>query len=145
MLEMQQINRTVLLLGTGWMALSDCRHRTVSVPFACFLLAGGVLLEAASGKAVLPYAAAGFMAGAGFAALSKLTDGSVGYGDALAFAVSGVYLGILRNLLLIFGSFLVCGLSVLVLMILRRKKRNEKIAFIPFILIVYVVFGCFTE
>ena len=145
MLEMQQISRAVLLFGVGWMAFSDSRHRQVSVPFAFLLLAAGLLLRAISGESLLSGMAGSLTAGICFALFAGMSGGSVGYGDALAFAVTGMYLGTVRNLFLICGSFFICGVTVFVLLILRRTKRNEKIAFIPFILIAYVAFGCFPE
>ena len=59
---------------------------------------------------------------------------AVGYGDGLLFAATGCCLGSTDNVVLLLCSLLMCSFYSMVMLVSRRKKRNDRIVFVPFVL-----------
>ncbi len=70
--------------------------------------------------------------------LSILTGGKIGIGDGVLLVVTGIYLGLEQNLMLFVGSLFICACYALFLLVLRRRKRNDTLAYAPFVLVSYV-------
>jgi leader peptidase (prepilin peptidase)/N-methyltransferase len=70
--------------------------------------------------------------------LALLSDGRIGEGDGVLLIVTGIYLGLEGNLELLFSGLLLCGLWALALLVFRKKKRQDTIPFVPFLLAAYV-------
>ena len=70
--------------------------------------------------------------------LSVLTGGRIGMGDAVLLIVTGIYLGLEKNLELFFCGLLLCSMWALGLMVLRKKNRKDSIPFVPFLLAAYM-------
>ena len=70
--------------------------------------------------------------------LSILTGGKIGIGDGVLLVVTGIYLGLEQNLMLFAGSLFICACYALLLLVLRRRKRNDTLAYAPFVLVSYV-------
>ena len=70
--------------------------------------------------------------------LSILTGGKIGIGDGVLLVVTGIYLGLEQNLMLFAGSLFICALYALLVLVLRKKKRNDTVAYVPFVLVSYV-------
>lgn len=80
----------------------------------------------------------GMMVGIGLLLLSLLSRGRIGAGDGVLLIVTGVYLGLQKNLALLFYALLICGCFALFLLLTRRKRRQDAIPFVPFLLIAYI-------
>ena len=81
----------------------------------------------------------GMVPGAVMIAASWLSHGSIGMGDGVLLAVTGIYLGGLNNLELFITGLLLAACWSLVLLVTGKKKGKEEIAFVPFLLVSYVV------
>ncbi len=66
------------------------------------------------------------------------TEGRIGVGDGVLVTVTGVYLGLERNLTLLFCALALCGIWALALLALRKKKRSDTLPFVPFLLAAYI-------
>lgn len=70
--------------------------------------------------------------------LSAVTGEGIGKGDGWFFVMSGLYLGMKKNLLLLSGGllfcFLVCCLLVMIGILKKRDVRRLRIPFLPFLL-----------
>lgn len=70
--------------------------------------------------------------------LSAVTGERIGMGDGWFFVVSGLYLGVRKNLLLLSGGLLFCFFICSVLMVrgilMHRDVRKLRIPFLPFLL-----------
>ncbi len=80
----------------------------------------------------------GMLVGVGLLLLSLLTCGRIGMGDGVLLTVTGVYLGLRQNLTLFVWALFICGGWALLQLLLRRKRRQDEIPFVPFLLIAYV-------
>jgi leader peptidase (prepilin peptidase)/N-methyltransferase len=64
--------------------------------------------------------------------------GCIGVGDGVLLIVTGIYLGLEGNLELLFLAVFLCGLWALGLLIFKKKRRQDTIPFVPFLLTAYV-------
>ena len=71
----------------------------------------------------------------GIVLLGNLISGkeTMGYGDVKLVGVLGLYFGVEKIMILSVVSFVICALVSVILMLFRKKKANEEIAFGPFI------------
>lgn len=70
-------------------------------------------------------------------AVSKGSQGAVGEGDALVYGVTGVVLGLFKNIELLLISLFFCSLAAAFLFFFRQVGRNYQIPFVPFIALAY--------
>lgn len=80
----------------------------------------------------------GMSVGAALLLLSVLTAGKIGAGDALILIVTGIYLGLEKNLELFFIGLFLCSMWSLCLLLLRKKSRKDSVPFVPFLLTAYM-------
>lgn len=97
------------------------------------LLIEGLLQNAFSPGTTL----AGVLVGAGLLLLSHLTRGKIGEADGVVFLWTGLVLGGLGNLWLLFLSLLLAGITGGVWQFFK-KRRHLEIPWIPFILLAYL-------
>jgi leader peptidase (prepilin peptidase)/N-methyltransferase len=81
---------------------------------------------------------AGMAVGMALLILALLSGGRIGVGDGVLLIVTGIYLGLEGNLELLFLALLLSGLWALVLLLLKKKKRQDTIPFVPFLLAAYI-------
>ncbi|MCR4782851.1 MAG: A24 family peptidase [Lachnospiraceae bacterium] len=68
---------------------------------------------------------------------SICSNGKIGKGDALVFVLTGIYLGLKNNMLLVWGSALILSVFGMGACLVGKKKITDKIAFVPFIFLTY--------
>ena len=69
--------------------------------------------------------------------VSFLSGGAVGGGDALVFGMTGALLGISGNVELLLISLILSGIVSLFFVVIKKKGRKYRIAYVPFIGIAY--------
>ena len=69
--------------------------------------------------------------------ISKKSDGAIGKGDGLTFMITGIYLGLWRNLCLLWFSLILCSLWGAGLMVIGRMRwkqvKKKELPFLPFV------------
>lgn len=82
--------------------------------------------------------AAAVALGAGLLVLSAITNRAIGRGDGWFFVVSGLYLGLARNMLLLCGGIFFCFMACCFLWIKEaghgQKVRGMRLPFLPFLI-----------
>ena len=73
-----------------------------------------------------------------FLALSILTEGKLGMGDAWVLIALGTMLELQRYVIVLLTGLLLASVWSVYLMLFRKKKRTEEIPFLPFLLIGYL-------
>lgn len=135
--EGKMIQSYTLLGMLGWCSFEDFRKKRILVyPVLLFGIAG-VLLHLYYRNISIGCLLAGCAIGMGLLLLSCLT-GQIGAGDALVLIVSGIYLGFWENTRLFFHGLIFCGIWSLALLALKRKRRRDEVAFIPFLFLAYL-------
>lgn len=131
---MREVCTLVFLGVNAWL---DIRKKEVSLLTVVIFSAAGVLWYVENGRnfmeAVVPLGM-GLM----FLALSLLTSGSVGLGDAWMLLALGLMLETGEFLGTLCIGMLLAGGWALILLVIRKKSRHTEIPFVPFLLAGYV-------
>lgn len=84
----------------------------------------------------------GALPGVGLLLVSKITGGKVGAGDGLLLIVTGFFLGWQKNTAIFFVGTCLAGIYSLFQLWLKRKKKEDEIAFVPFLSLGYLLILC---
>ncbi len=130
----------VMVLGLlGLCSLEDIKRKRLTIIYILMFGVGGVILHLLTPVCSIYSILCGMLLGIGMMLLSYVTGGSVGMGDGILLVVTGVYLGGNKNLELFLMGIFLSGLWSLWLLVLKRRKRKEEIAFVPFLLLSYAI------
>ena len=133
--------KVVLLMGLFHMAWFDYKTKLIERKWLLVCGGFGILGTLLVGdKNLLQQALGGAIIGAGLLVLAWISKESIGYGDGWLFVVTGFFLGIWRNLVLLLGSLFLTGVFAIICLVLRKKGKNDRIALAPFVLTAYVIF-----
>lgn len=105
---------------------------------AICLRAGGMM-----GEVNLPAMALSLLPGAVFFLLGFVTREKVGYGDGWVLLMIGFFLDFSRCFFILLAGLLIESVVALVLLALRKIKRDKEIPFCPFLLLGMGVMLCF--
>lgn len=122
-------------------AAEDWKRKEVTVIYIFLFGIAGILLHLFYPNCSIYSLLCGVLVGIGMMAMSLLSSGSVGMGDGILLMVTGVYLGGYRNFELLMTGLFLAGIWSAGLLVLKKKKRKERIAFIPFLLAAHVIMG----
>ena len=132
---MQKYVLLALLCLCAW---EDFKKKEVRViPILMFGIVG-MLLHLYAPTCSIRSVLLGCFLGAAIMAFSCLSRGSIGMGDGILLAVTGVYLGGEGNLELFLTGLAFAAAWSLAMLALKKKKGKDEIAFVPFLLISYV-------
>lgn len=127
----------VLLILLMICAIEDFKRKEVTVTYILLFGIAGVVLHLFYPNCSIYSILWGLLLGISVMAVSLLSRGSIGMGDGILLAVTGIYLGGYENLELFLVGLFLAGIWSLGLLVLKKKKRKEQIAFIPFLLVAY--------
>ena len=133
------MQKYVLLVLLIICAVEDWKRKEVNVVYILLFGIVGVILHLLYPNCSVYSMLFGLLLGIGIVGISILSRGSIGMGDGILLVVTGVYLGGYENLELFLTGMLFVGIWSLGLLVLKKKKRKERIAFIPFLLAAYAV------
>lgn len=133
------MQKYVLLVLLIICAVEDWKRKEVNVVYILLFGIVGVILHLLYPNCSVYSMLFGLLLGIGIVGISILSRGSIGMGDGILLVVTGVYLGGYGNLELFLTGMLFVGIWSLGLLVLKKKKRKERIAFIPFLLAAYAV------
>jgi len=136
------------LVTTGlliWSGIQDIRHRSIhnAVLIAGAVLVGMLLIvdglcEEGTANLILSHGVPwrnvwGVLPGAGLLFLSRVTNGSIGAGDGWLLCICGAALGLKMNLSLLFYALILAGGASVVLLVLKKVRKDTKLPFVPFL------------
>jgi len=128
----------ILVLGLlSLCSLEDVKYRRLTVIYILMFGIVGVILHMFAPVCSIYSILWGMLLGIVLILNSIATRGSLGLGDGILLVVTGVYLGGYGNLQLFLYGLLLSALCSLGLLVLKRKKRKDEIAFVPFLLLSY--------
>mgnify|MGYP000008897687 FL=1 len=136
---LEGIRMIVLLVSLFLCAWIDWKTERVSVPL---LLLGGmtaVLLHLFAQEESVFYLMTGMSVGIVLLLYSLVTHESIGYGDGCLFVMTGLFLGFWENLVLLLLASVLAGIGAAELLFFRKKKKKERIPFVPFVFTAYVL------
>lgn len=135
----------LLFLFLGVCALFDGLYRQIPLAIVWLGMLTAVCLHifGAMGETGIFAAVLSLIPGMGFFLLSFYSREKVGYGDGWTLLMIGLFLGAYRCFLTLFVGLLAESMVVMVLLMLRKIRRNKEIPFVPFLLLGMGVAVCF--
>lgn len=132
-----------IILGTwlGIQGIIDFKYKKIPL---CLSVAGailGVVFSLVEGRA---FREIGFSVVPGILALlfAKITKEILGYGDGIVFLVMGLYLNLEQLLSVVLLSFVLAGFVGIILLVIFKKNKDDRIPFLPFLGVAYwIEFG----
>lgn len=121
-----------LIIGT----IFDIKSRTM--PAVIFIISGaaGIIAYIASGTYLsgdIVDELFGVILGAVFIGIALISGGKLGMGDALAILIIGIYMGGSGSALAVLYAMMMTALFSIVLLVIRRGKRDTELPFMPFL------------
>lgn len=139
--NMERVN--LVIVGIYLMVMAVIDRRTKQIPVwpgvACMAV---IALVSMLGGTDWKHCQPGILVGVFLYAVSRVSRGRVGAGDALVYAVTGMALGFSRNVELLAASLFLASIAALVLVTVRRVGRNYAMPFVPFTAAAFVIVVC---
>lgn len=127
---------TLGLLGVC--SIEDIKRKEVGVYKICAIGIAGIVMHLLFGTVKIYSMLGGAAVGVVLLILGKIFRGSIGCGDGLVLIDTGILLGASENLELFGIALFLAGIFALILSVFFRKKKNDTIPFVPFLLAAYV-------
>ncbi len=132
--------QSYVLLGTlGVHSIEDIRQKKITISITLFSGMIGIFLHLFFWNQSIYTMLLGMLPGIGLLGLSRLTKGKIGMGDGLVFMLTGLYLGLSENLLLMCISFFLAGIWGILLLVVGHCGKNERMPFVPFLFLGYIL------
>lgn len=132
------IVKTVILIGfLVFFSYEDIRERKISNKFVAAMIAVGIILAAVPLSAeafIRSFICAAVTAAAAFLT-EKLSKGGLGRGDVFILAATGLYIGGVSMLAVVFMSLLALFLFSVAGLLLKKLNMKSRLPYIPFLLI----------
>lgn len=130
-----------ILLGVllGISAWIDIRKKIVSDKILVLSFCLGIVVFLIFQPFTILWAAGGTLIGMLVMGISKLTKGQIGMGDGKLLCVTGIYLGVYKNLELFFTALLLASIWGIIVLMIRKADRKTELPFVPFLMMAYVV------
>lgn len=138
-LETVLMEEWMSLIFLGIAAYYDVRHRRIPLYVIISALAAAlVMLLCLHHEAITGYVG-GAAIGIVLLLAGRLTAEGIGYGDGLAFVVTGMLLGMRENMVLLCISLVLSAFYSIFLVICKKGNRKTAIPFLPFMLCACIV------
>lgn len=129
----------VMCLCIGICAITDILKKMVDIRvlfvFSIILACCGYVEKSLTIEGFL----AGICIGGVFAAVSFLSDGAIGMGDAWLYTIIICFMGIQKGIFIIFMSVVFAFFAALYLVIFKKKKKKYEMPLVPFMFASYLV------
>lgn len=119
-------------------SIEDIKRKEVGVYKICVIGIAGIVMHLLFGTIEIYSMLGGAAVGVILLILGKIFRGSIGCGDGLVLIDTGILLGVSENLELFGTALFLAGIFALILSVFFRKKKNDTIPFVPFLLAAYV-------
>lgn len=131
---MEEIEQVVLLGFLYVLARIDLKKKELPLILLGICGAAGVFFSRGAAFLTFSEMLGGMCVGGFLLVCALVMKEGIGAGDGLLFCATGVYLGLWRNLFLLFLSSLLCAAAGGVLLLGKKCTRKENLAFAPFVL-----------
>lgn len=101
--------------------------------------AGGIIFLFAESRIHIYDAVAGACVGLFIIVLSVLSHGAIGAGDGLVLMVSGIYIGMWDNLILLWVAVLIAGAAGLIKRCMLHTGKKDTMPFAPMLMTSYII------
>lgn len=138
------ISECIMLGMLAVLAEIDVRKKELPLVMLIIFCGIGVLVQGVLKNFLWKDLCGGILVGVGILLAAVVSRENIGIGDGLLLCVTGLYLGLWRNLVLLLGAFTCAAAVSVVLLFLKKCDRRSRFPFVPFILVSYVGLMVFT-
>lgn len=124
-------------MGMAFAVITDIWQKKIAIYAIFGITVLLLLMQLLSGRGDIWISALG--SGSLFYMISLLTKEKIGKGDAFLFGMTGAAMGLWKNIMIIYISFMVAFVVALYLIIIRKKRKETAFPFAPCIGIAYFV------
>jgi len=136
---MYYFSESLLLTFLAINTYTDIKKKKISIMVSVIFFIVGMVLTLVSKEHTLVSVLGGLGVGALLILMGKISRQAVGFGDGIIFLVTGLYLGFVRNLVLLLYGLVICALASIIFLVIRKFKMKDKIPFAPFILTSFIM------
>ncbi len=129
------IENCILLAMLAVFAWIDFKKKELPLLFLAPCAAVGILFFALTDDMTPAVLLGGVCIGGLLLLCALFARRSIGVGDGLLFCVTGLFLGLWGNLILLFLAVVFCAVAGAVLMITKKCTRKKSLPFAPFVLL----------
>lgn len=129
----------IAMLFLGIASYYDIRYRKIPAKFILSALAVSVCHMCLIHRQMLWIYIVGAAVGAIMLIIGRLTAEGIGYGDGMAFVITGFLLGGRDNVLLLCVSLMFSALYGVCLLVCRKGNRKTAVPFFPFMLTACII------
>lgn len=122
-------------IGMVFAIVTDLWYQKIAVHIISGITAVLLLMQFFCGRGYIWIVSLG--SGSIFYLISLLTKEKLGKGDAFLFGMTGAAVGLWKNIMIIYSSFMIAFAVALYLLIIRKKKKETAFPFAPCIGIAY--------
>lgn len=139
MLEMWEVMKIVcLIVYLTLLSVLDLKYKKVPISISIIATITGAILVVVS-KTSLMETVIALAPGVIVLLFAIITKQAIGYGDGLAILVMGFFVTCQGILISIFVAITISGIVALVMLLVFHKGKNTELAFIPFLLIGFII------
>ncbi|HAN50654.1 MAG TPA: hypothetical protein DCP96_03015 [Lachnospiraceae bacterium] len=130
----------VSMLGMlGVLSVEDVKTKEIRKQFILLFGILGLVLHLIFQRIDIWNILGGLSIGLVLLGISYFSREQIGKGDGVLFLVTGIFLGFWENLMLLWSASLLMGIYAMIMCAMGRLHRDDRIPFIPFVLICYVI------
>lgn len=133
-----QLGKILLLLILAVAAYQDIQEMKINICLPIISAGLGIVWRLIIAHGTLYDIFLGSLTGVICLLISRITGDSVGIGDGLMLVVSGIFLGFWMNITILMLAFGVVGLVGLYMLVIKKKGRNYRMPFLPYLLAAYL-------
>lgn len=133
----EYIFKTTLLVFLGAGAFFDIKSKSIPIWYPAAGFAPGITLKLFEGNFSVLQTAGGCAVGILLLILAFISKNAIGKGDGLMFVVTGVFTGLIGNVILLFASLSIAALTLSVMIFAKKINKKSLIPFVPFMLAGY--------
>lgn len=134
------IGKVVLLLTFAGTAYRDYKEKEIPLWMPALAAIVGMILHLLCWETTLADILLGTLVGVLLLFVAWISRERVGIGDGIMLMVSGIFLGFRGNLTLLFMALGMVGLVALFFIVVKRKGKDYRLPFVPFLLAAYLVY-----
>lgn len=132
------IGKAVLLVVFGITAYRDWKEQNICLYMPISAGIAGVFLHLLYQEHSMADMLLGIGVGGLVVLLAWASREAIGVGDGIMLMVSGIFLGAWGNLELLLTALLFVGAAGLFFAVIKRKERDYRVPFLPFVLVAYL-------
>lgn len=134
------LQNTILLGVFAVTAYHDWKEKTICLYAPLITGVFGILLHILNQEHTIGDILGGIAVGATVLLIGWISGECIGFGDGIMLIVSGIYLGFWANLSLFLTALLISGIAALFLLVTKKKGKNDRIPFLPFLFAAYLLY-----